>query len=47
MELKAFIKSEFIDIKKNYDNSSSTFYFQRLVGNMEAEIVFLGDAIKN
>ena len=51
VELKAFIESQFIDIKnyakKNIDNSSSTSQFERLVYNMEAEIVFLRDEIKN
>ena len=32
--------------KKNIDNSSSTSQFERLVYNMEAEIVFLRDEIK-
>ena len=45
MELKAFIESEFTDIKnyvkKNVDNGGSTSQFERLVGNMESEIVFL------
>ena len=51
MELKAFTESEFIDIKsyvkKNLDNSRNTSQFERLVGNMELEIVFLRDKIKN
>ena len=45
MELKAFIESEFTDIKnyvkKNVDNGASTSQFERLIGNMESEIVFL------
>ena len=51
VELKAFIESQFIDIKnyakKNIDNSSSTSQFERLVYNMEAEIVFLRDEIES
>ena len=51
VELKTFIEPEFIDfknyIKKNLDNNSSNSQFECLVGNMEAEIVFLRDEIKN
>ena len=51
VELKTFIEPEFIDfknfIKKNLENSSSNSQFECLVGNMEAEIAFLRDEIKN
>ena len=51
VQLKAFIESEFIDIKsyvkQNIDNSSSTSQLERLICNMETEIVFLWDEIKN
>ena len=33
--------------KKNLDNSISNSQFWRLIGNMEVEIVFLRDEIKN
>ena len=33
--------------KKNLDNSINNSQFERLIGNMEAEIVFLQDEIKN
>ena len=49
MDLKAFIESEFIaikNVKENFDNGSSASQFERLVRNMEAEIVFLQDEIK-
>ena len=49
MDLKAFIESEFIaikNVKENFDNGSSASQFERLVRNMEAEIVFLRDEIK-
>ena len=49
VDLKAFIESEFIaikNVKENFDNGSSASQFERLVRNMEAEIVFLQDEIK-
>ena len=49
VDLKAFIESEFIaikNVKENFDNGSSASQFERLVRNMEAEIVFLRDEIK-